>query len=69
MRPRLSALLWLSAFVIPVVGCSETPTKITPTAEKPSTNAPGEVAQKPGVKTPKKPKDITKSVGPSNLVQ
>ncbi len=68
MRLRISALLLLSVFVIPVLGCSsETPA--TPTQEKTSTVVPGPVAKQPGGKAPRKPKDLSKLKGPVELTE
>ncbi len=66
MIPRISAFLLLSAFVIPLVGCSPespSPSNNTPTANQTSPVVSGEVATKPGAKPVKKPKDLKKSLG------
>jgi hypothetical protein len=69
MRLRISASLLLSAFLLPAVGCSSDTSSTAAKAAVRTGATATDAEKKPGGKAPKKPKELSKLTGPTDLVE
>ncbi len=68
MRLRIKALRLLPAVAFLVAGCSSDAPSPSET-NQPVTSKPEKTTSKPGGKTPKKPKELRKLTGPTDLTE